>query len=89
MTFDSVLAQQGTIFVAGNQLSIADISMHFYWLQLQVFPEIDTSVYHAIFGWNRNVTEALKPVNEDGLFDDFFKSLKEYTEMVVQGVLEC
>ena len=84
--FDGVLAQQGTTFVAGDKLSVADLSMYFHWILFKLTPEIDTSVYHAIRGWSLKVEDALKPVNTDGFFDKAFDSLKEYTELIVRGI---
>jgi len=85
-TFDGFLPQNGSKFVAGDELTVADISMYFEWTLLSLSDEIDTSVYLAAQGWSRNVVDALKPYNQDGMIDNALENLKAYAEIMVQGI---
>ena len=87
-SFDIHLSTLTWPFVAGtHRVTIADISLYFSWTLLEVATEIDTSVYHAIQGWCRNVQEdALKSINDDRLFDEARENLKDWATQAMQGI---
>ena len=86
---DAVISMNNSSFIAGDQLTLADISLHFHWRVLEAFPsDVDLSVYLAILAWNRKVVEALKPINADGFFDKAQANLIEFIGQMRQGIFE-
>lgn len=88
---DSQLATNNRPFIAGHELSLADLSTFFYLRILAAFPDdIDSSVYLAIQAWQRTVLRELKEARkmDFSLFDEALKSLQEFCRMMRQGIVE-
>ncbi|KAJ6217345.1 hypothetical protein RDWZM_008502 [Blomia tropicalis] len=78
----------GGPFITGDdQLTIADISMHFSWTLLSLLPErlIDQSSYPTIRAWNQAVIQALKPYNRDQKFTEAQRRLKAFITMMIES----
>ena len=80
-TFEEFVSQNGSGFLAGGStLTLADISIHFTLCVLDMMPSLNVDIkladYPAVAALNARIEFALKPVNQDGLFDQARETVK-------------
>ena len=78
--FDDYIKSNENGFIAGDQLTVADVSLYFSTTLTELLTELDITKYDNIQAWFLKVEDALKQYNEDGVFDEARANIKMFAQ---------